>query len=123
MPLNFKKVTTQDAIQSVEEKIAFHKRSMAFLKSLSKSGDKKELLVWLHQRASILQKAINDNLGNPNHVRLQRAVSFAGELRGIMAVINLFEEVDVVCLPDQQQVELWTMQLKELKELPTRKND
>lgn len=123
MPLNFKKVTTDDAIKNVEERIAFHKKSIAFTRGLSKSGNKKELLEWLHQAASIFQKAINDNLGNPNHVRILRAVSFAGELRGVKKVIDLFENPDSTCLPDQQQIELWSQQLKALRELPTRKDD
>lgn len=123
MPLNFKKITTEDAIRNVEDRIAFHKRSIAFTRGLSKSGNKKELLEWLHQAAAVFQKAANDCLGNPNHVRLLRAVSFAGELRGIRKVIDLFENPDTICAPDQQQMEIWANQLKELRDLPTRKND
>lgn len=120
MPLNFKKVTTADAIASVENSIAYHKKSIAFLKSLSKSGNKKELIEWVNQRIAILQKGINDRMGNPTFKRILDATSLTGELRGLKSVVNLFENVDMVTLPDEQQLQMWQQELKKLKELPTR---
>lgn len=122
MPLNFKKVTTEDAIRAVEEKIAYFKRQIANVRTLAKHGDKKALLEWLHDAEQKLQKAVNDNAGNPSTVRLMRAASFAGELRGIKTVINLFENTEYATLYDEQQKLNWEGQLKSLKELPTRKD-
>lgn len=103
--------------------IAFHKKSIAFLKNLSKTGNKEDLIKWKKQRAALLQKAVNDNLGNPTHVRIMRAISFAGELRGIMADVNLFENVDIITSPDEQQLEIWKKHLEEIKNLPIRKDE
>mgnify|MGYP001612404468 CR=1 FL=1 len=113
------KVASKKAIKSLEEAIAYYDRSIENIRGFRKGKDGlKNALLVLKDVRDELGKAVDNCLGNPNHVRQLRAISYQGERRGIQKAIDLFEDPDSQLSFFKSQKALAVQALKQLEEMP-----
>ena len=116
------KYTVQSELTKLETDIAYYDRSISKVKSI-KRGDKdsiKHALEILKDLKDTLETAVDNCLGNPNHVRSLRAISWAGEKRGIAKAIRVFEDPESQLSYYRQQKGIAEAELKRLKAMSLR---
>ena len=112
------KVASKKAIRDLEKAIAYYDATLENIRGFRKGGGWKNAVAVLKDVRDELGRAVASCLGNPNHVRQLRAISYAGEQRGIQKSIDLFEDPDSQLAFYKGQKTLATKALEQLKEMP-----